>query len=196
MIRKIAINSEPLPLVLKYTDIRSYALITVFVLLNLLVPWVFHQFQLAGATFLPMHIFILVAALAFGWQAGLIVGLLTPLASYAISGMPLLRIIPQVAIELSVYGLLAGILRQRFNLRVIWSLLGAMLGGRLALLLAVTVIYLVSGGTYSPLGLEANPFLSVWHTMRQSWPGILLQLALIPTIFWVAGRFTLKKRAE
>lgn len=196
MIRRIAISDEPLPLSLKYTDIRSYALIAVFVLLDVLVPWVFHQFHLAGATYLPMHIFILVAALAYGWQAGLIVGLLTPFASYAISGLPLLRILPQIAIELSVYGLLAGILHQKFNLRIIWSLLGAMIGGRLALLLAILFIYFVSGEIYSPLGSEASPFLAVWHTARQSWPGILLQLTLIPAIFWVAGSFTVKKRAE
>jgi hypothetical protein len=194
MIRKIAINAEPLPLSLKYTDIRSYVLITVFVLLNVLVPWVFHQFHLAGATFLPMHIFIFIAALAYGWQAGLIVGLLTPLASYVISGMPPLTILPQIAMEVSVYGLLAGILHQKFNLRVIWSLLGAMLGGRLALLLAIIAIEFISGVVHSPLGTETSPYLSVWHTIEQSWPGILLQLTLIPVIFWVAGRFIMKKQ--
>lgn len=196
MIRKIAISAQPLPLLLKYTDIRSYALIAVFVLLNVLVPWVFHQFHLAGATYLPMHIFIFVAALAGGWQAGLIVGLLTPFASYVVSGMPLLRILPQIVIEVSVYGLLAGILHHKFNLRVIWSLLGAMLGGRLALLVAVLFIYFVSGEVYSPLGPEANPFIVVGHTIKQGWPGIILQLALIPTIFWVAGRFIHKKQAQ
>ena len=106
MISRIAI-SKPLPflVVLKYTDIRSYVLTLVFVLLDVLVPWVFHQFHLAGPTFLPMHIFVLIAGLVFGWRAGLIVGLLTPLASYAVSGMPVLRILPQIAVELSAYGL-------------------------------------------------------------------------------------------
>ncbi len=196
MIRRIAITAEPFPLVLKYTDIRSYALIAVFILLNVLVPWAFHQFHLAGATYLPMHILVLIVGLAFGWQAGLIVGLLTPLASYAVSGMPLLRILPQLVVELSAYGLLAGILREKLSLRVIWSLLGAMIGGRLALLLAVLVIYLVSGETSSPLGLETNPLFSVWAAIKQGWPGILMQLVLIPVIFWVAGRSTLKKRTE
>ena len=196
MIRRIAINAEALPLSLKYTDVRSYAIIAVFVLLNVLVPWVFHQFHLAGATYLPMHIFILVAALTSGWQAGLIVGLFTPFASYAISGMPPLSILPQIVIEVSVYGLLAGLLRQKLNLRVIWSLLGAMLGGRLALLLAVLFIYFVSGATNSPLGAEAGPFLAVWHTIKLAWPGIVIRLALIPAILWIAGRLASSYHAE
>ena len=110
--------------------------------------------------------------------------------------MPVPWILPQLVVELSAYGLLAGILREKFNLRVIWSLLGAMIGGRLALLLVVLMIYLVSGEVQSPLGLETNPFFSVWSAIKQGWPGILMQLVLIPVAFWRAGKFTHKKRVE
>ncbi|MFC2035863.1 ECF transporter S component [Chloroflexota bacterium] len=196
MIKGIAIQTKPWPLALKLTNIRSYVLITGFVLLSALTPWVFHQLHLAGATYLPMHLFILVAGLAFGWRAGLITGLLSPLTSYAISGMPLPNILPQLTIELATYGLLAGVLHEKFNLRITWSLLGAMLGGRLVLLLTILFIYFVSGATYSPLGVETTPILSVWHTVKQSLPGILLQLAIIPVIFWIIGRYTLRKRID
>ena len=195
MIKRIAIERQYFPLVLKYTHAGSYALITVFVLLNVMAPWAFHQFHLAGATYLPMHIFALIAGLAFGWRAGLLVGLISPLASYAVSGMPVLPILPQVMVEISTYGLVAGILRERFNLRVTWSLLGAMIGGRLALLLAVAVIYLISGQVNSPLGSEAGPFFSVWSAVRLGSPGILLQVLLIPAIFWAAEKFARKKQA-
>jgi hypothetical protein len=196
MIRRIAINAQPLALSLKFTNIRTYGIIAVFVVLSVLVPWVFHQFHLAGATYLPMHFFIFMAALASGWQAGVIVGLLTPFASYVVSGMPVWNVLPQIAVEVTAYGLLAGILRQKFNLRVIWSLLGAMLGGRLALLLAVIVIEFTTGAIHSPLGAEAGPSLSVWHTIKQAWPGMLSQIILIPVIFWTVGRFSLKKQPE
>ena len=191
MISRIAISKpSPLPMILKYTNIRSYVLTFVFVLLAVLVPRAFHQFHLAGPTFLPMHIFILIAGLVFGWRAGLIVGLLTPLASYLVSGMPALRTLPQIVVELSAYGLAAGILRERFNRPVIWSLLGAMIAGRLALCLAVLVIYLTLGTIYSPLGLEANPFLVVWSVVKQGWPGMVIQLALIPVIIWLVGKLS------
>ena len=193
MINRIAISKpQPFPIVLKYTDIRSYISTVAFVLLAVLVPWGFHQFHLAGPTFLPMHIFVLTAGLLFGWRAGSIVGLLTPLTSYAVSGLPVLRILPQIVIELSAYGLIAGILRERFNLRVIWSLLGAMVGGRLALLLVLLVIYLVLGECYSPLGLETSPFAAFWSVIKQGWPGITTQLVLIPAVIWLAGKFRAK----
>jgi len=189
MIDRIAISRpQPFPLVLKYNNVRSYILTAAFVSLAVLAPWVFHQFHLAGPTFLPMHIFVLMAGLLFGWRAGLIVGLFTPLASYAVSGMPVLTILPQVLIELSTYGLIAGILREKYNLRPIWSLLGAIIGGRLALLLALLVIYLVAGESYSPLGLETNPFAAFYSVIKQGWPGIALQLVSIPALIWLAGK--------
>jgi hypothetical protein len=179
-------------MVLKYTDVRSYILTLVFVSLSVLTPWAFHQFHLAGPTFLPMHIFVLMAGLVFGWRAGLIVGSLTPLASYAVSGMPVVAVLPQIIIELSVYGMVAGLLRERFNLRVAWSLLGAMMAGRLAMLLAVLVIYAFMGRVFSPLGPEASPFFAVWSAIKISWPGIVIQLASIPAIVWLMGRLTAK----
>ena len=120
------------------------------------------------------------------------VGFLTPLASYAVSGMPLLPLLPQIVVELSAYGLVTGILRERFNLRVTWSLLGAMIAGRLALFLAVLVIYLIAGEAYSPLGLEANPFPAVWSVIKQGGPGIAIQLALIPGAMWLVGKLAAK----
>ncbi len=194
MISRVAISKpQSFPIVLKYTDIRSYVFTFVFVLLSVLVPLAFHQFHLAGPTFLPMHIFVLVAGLLFGWRAGLIVGILTPLASNVISGMPVLRILPQVVVELSVYGLVAGVLCKKLNLRVIWSLLGAMIGGRLALFLAALIIYPILGESYSPLGVETSSVLSLWSVIRQGWPGMVIQLVSIPTAIWLAAKFATKK---
>ena len=189
MLNRFAFSKPQLFLMaLKYNDIRSYVLTVVFVMLAVFVPWVFHQFHLAGPTFLPMHIFVLIAGLLFGWRAGLIVGLLTPLVSYFISGMPVLNVLPQIVIELSAYGFIAGILREKYDPRTIWSLLGAIVGGRIALLLAILVIYLVTGQTYSPLGIEANPFAAFWSVIKQGWPGILLQLISMPIIVWLVEK--------
>src|SRR4030042_3142634 len=117
MLRRLAVNVQPLPLSLKFTNVRTYGIIAIFVVLSVLTPWVFHQFHLAGATFLPMHFFIFAAALTFGWQAGVIVGLLHPFSSFAISGMPAATILPQVAVAVAVYRLPARLLRHKVNLR-------------------------------------------------------------------------------
>jgi niacin transporter len=193
MINRIAISkSQPFPVVLKYTNVRSYILTFAFVALSVLVPWTCHQFHLAGATFLPMHVFVLIAGLIFGWRTGLIVGLLTPLASYLVSGMPALTVLPQILVEVTTYGLVAGLLRQNLHLRTIWSLPGAMIAGRLALFIFVRIMYLILGEAYSPLGAEANPPLAVWATIKQGWPGVVIQLALIPVIVWLLGRLAPK----
>ncbi len=183
-------------MVLRYTDVRSYILTFVLVSLSVLTPWVFHQFHLAGPTFLPMHIFVLAAGLLFGWRAGLIVGSLTPLASYAVSGMPVVAVLPQIVTELAVYGVVAGLLREKFNLKIAWSLLGAMVAGRLALLLAVLSLYAVTGSVFSPLGAEAGPFSAVWSAISLGWPGIAIQLALIPLLVWLVHRLAPATRGK
>ena len=136
----------------------------------------------------------LVAGLLFGWRVGLIVGLSTPLVSYATSGMPVITILPQIVLEISVYGLAAGILREKFNLRVIWSLIGAMIAGRLALLLTVVILQFVTGEIYSPLGLEANPLAILWSVVALGWPGIVIQLAFIPIIIKLLEKFLERSR--
>jgi hypothetical protein len=185
------------PKVQKYSDIRSYVFIAGFVSLAVATPWVFHQFYLAGPTFLPMHIFVLLAGLLFGWRAGLMVGFFTPLVSYGVSGMPVLTILPQIVVEISFYGLVAGMLREKLNLRVIWSLIGAMIAGRLALLLTVSILCL-GGVIYSPLslytgvGAETNPLAVLWSVIKLGWPGIVIQLVSIPLIMRLLERLALK----
>ncbi len=188
-----ASESLPLPRVLKYTDVRSYAFTAVFVSLAVATPWVFHQFHLAGPRFLPMHIFVLAAGLLFGWRAGLAVGLFTPLASYAVSGMPALTILPQTLVEISAYGLVAGILREKFNLRMIWALIGAMIAGRLALLATVSLIYL-AGNIYSPLGTANSPLAVLGTAVSLGWPGIAIQLASIPLLLKLLEKLAFKRQ--
>ncbi len=197
MISRVAIHhGRTPPMVLKFTDIRSYIFSMTFVALSVLVPWVFHQFHLAGPTFLPMHIFVLVGGLLFGWRAGLVIGLLTPVTSYAISGMPVPVILPQTIVELSAYGMISGLLRERFGFQVVWSLLGAIAGGRLALLFSATVVYFSGGGSSSPLGAESSPLFVLWSVIRQGWPGIAIQVVSIPLLTTLLEKSIAKVRAS
>ncbi|MBM3154230.1 MAG: ECF transporter S component [Chloroflexi bacterium] len=181
------------PLVLKYEDVRSYVFTIGFVALGVLAPWACHQFHLAGPAFLPMQYFVLLAGLLFGWRAGLVVGLLTPLTSYVISGMPAVRVLPQVAVEISAYGVIAGLLREKLNLRSMWSLMVAMVGGRLALLVAIGVVMLLSGESYSALGVASSPLLAAWAVVKQGWPGIVIQLASIPVVVFLIERLVMQR---
>lgn len=195
MISRVAVaENRFFPRVLTYTNVRSYIFTVVFIGLAVATPWVFHQFYLAGPTFLPIHIFVLLAGLLFGWRAGLIVGLFTPLVSYGITGMPPSTVLPQIVVELVFYGLVAGILREKLHLRVIWSLIGAMIAGRLILLLTVFALS-IFGAIYSPLGAEVSPFAVAWSIVKQGWPGILVQLIFIPFIVVLLEKFLGKNQS-
>jgi len=169
----ISTRTPVFPYVLRFTNLRLYAFVTLFVALDVAIPWFCHWIHpLAGPMFLPMFFFILLAGLLFGWRAGLLVGTLTPLISYGISGMPLLPLLPGILAEAVFYGLVAGLLRERFKVNVFWSLVGAMIAGRFAGGLAVLIVYWSA----------ANPFASIWEAAKLGWPGIVIQLTLLPLI--------------
>ena len=121
-----------------YTNNSEYRLSNMKVLLfsalfsslSLGTIWTTHQFGLAGPVFLPMHFFILVAALSFGWRVGLLTGVLVPIMSYFMSGMPILPILPRIIFEVATYGLFIGIFREKLKFNMPISLLLAMFIGR------------------------------------------------------------------
>ncbi|MFH1841412.1 MAG: ECF transporter S component [Candidatus Nealsonbacteria bacterium] len=173
-------QAKVLPKILTFSQIKYYVFSAGFVSLAVFMPWFCHQFQLAGPKFLPMHFFVLIAGFLFGWRTGLIVGAISPLMSYGISHMPPIAILPETVLELACYGFLIGILREKgFNVWV--ALFFAMLFGRLARLL------LVLG-----FGLETNPM----NYFQISWPGIVLQLALIPLIIYLLQKFVFSKNEK
>jgi len=158
--------------IIKVKNIELITFSVIFVTLAVALPWLAHQFNLAGPTFLPMHLFVLTAGLLFGWRAGLMVGLFTPLVSYLTSGMPLAPVLPQITLEVMAYGFFAGLFREKLKLNIYFSLLLALLAGRLILLTTVWIL-----GTSFLASLTA-----LEKAITLGWPGILIQLALVPML--------------
>lgn len=143
------------------TKARTIFFVFAFTALSVITPIIFHFFggANAGRTFLPIQFFVFAAALTLGWQEGLAVGILTPLVSYFVSGMPALAMLPIILAELMIYGLAAGYLQEKF--KNIWiSLFGAIVFGRL--------ILAIFAGQY------------VWGAVQAGWMGILVQITLVP----------------
>lgn len=166
-------QTKVLPKVLSFSQAKYYIFSVVFSGLAVYIPWILHQFNLAGPKFLPMHFFIMIAGFLFGWRTGLLVGILSPLMSYSISHMPPIFILPETVLELAVYGLTIGLLREK-KLSIFVALPLAMVAGRLARL-----IFVMS------FGLKTN-FLEY---LQMSFPGIALQLLLIPVVIFFLEKY-------
>ena len=143
------------------------------------LPTAFHGFGL-GTALSPMHLPVLLCGLICGWWPGAVCGLIGPILSSVLTGMPasaqLLHMVP----ELAAYGLCAGLLMERLHTGSLYgdlylALVPAMLLGRVAGGAAQALEYL--GGTegYSLAMWAGGYFVG---TM----PGAVLQLILLPTL--------------
>jgi thiamine transporter ThiT len=157
---------------LKLTKVKEIFFTAVFIGLAIYVPLAVHYFGgvNAGRAFLPMHFFVLVAGLLLGWRAGLITGLISPILSHLIIGMPMNNVLPFIIVELSGYGLVAGLLKEKAKLNIWVSLIGALVIGRL---LTGIAVFLFS---------DEDAVNFVLNAAKSGLSGIALQLILVPVI--------------
>jgi len=153
---------------------KQITLTALFVTLGVVLPLVFHQFALAGRIFSPMHIPVFLAGIFVGPVSGLIVGLLCPVLSFLLTGMPPPYAVPLMSLELPTYGVAVGILIKLIRLPIL-SLLAAMILGRLAFALGLFVLGLFLSLPYGP-----KEFINV--SVVTGLPGIAVQLILIPLL--------------
>ena len=97
-----------------------------------------------GVAFLPMHLPIIFVGLIAGPAVGAIAGAAAPLASFLLSGMPMLAVLPFMMIELCAYGLVAGLLRE-IKLPSLVKVVIAQLAGRVVLTVATAVAMFAFG---------------------------------------------------
>ncbi len=156
--------------------------------LALLLPQIFHMMgmQQAGQIFLPMHIPIFMAGMVLGWQYGALLGLLAPLASFLLSGMPDAARVLFMMLELMSYGAISGFLYRSLRLHDqlvggYIALLGAMLGGRLMYGFLLTLCAFA-------FQLHLGGFAAVWAALVTGIPGIIIQLLFLPALVHVVEK--------
>ena len=164
-------------------SIKNMTLAAVCAALCVVLPIAFHSIPNAGNVFLPMHIPVLICGLICGWPYGLLCGLMGPLLSSAITGMPPIAYLPAMMVECGVYGLVSGLVLKYVHTKSTYgdlyiALVAAMLAGRVVSGIAKALIF-------TP-GLA----MSAWITASfvTALPGILIQLVFLPTVV-----FTLMK---
>ncbi len=162
----------------KLSHIKRLTFTAVCLALCVVLPLALHAIPDAGTLLSPMHLPALLCGLICGWPYGLICGLLGPVLSGAITGMPPAAYMPPMIVELAVYGFVSGLLMQLIHTKKLLadmyiSLLAAMLLGRIVAGAARALIF--AAGSYT---------MSLWATSYfvSSLPGIIIQLILIPII--------------
>lgn len=167
---------------MKHTNIKKLALAAMFIAIGLLLPFLTGQIKQIGNMLLPMHIPVLLCGLICGKYYGAAVGAVLPLMRSVLFGMPVMfPSAAAMAFELSAYGFIIGLLYSLFKKQDIRSLylsmIGAMIGGRIIWGIVMTIIT----GSFTFKAFIASAFLNAF-------PGIILQLLLIPTIMLALDR--------
>ena len=146
--------------------------------LCVVLPMAFHAIPNAGSIFLPMHIPVLLCGFICSWPYGLVCGVLGPVLSSLLTSMPPAAMLPGMACELAVYGLVTGLLFRRVPTRpstanIYISLIAAMICGRI-----------VSGALNALIFQAGSYSMEIWLSaaFTTALPGIAIQLVVIPAL--------------
>ena len=162
---------------MKMSYVKKLVFTAVCAALCVVLPLAFHAIPNAGVVFSPMHIPVLLCGLVCGWPYGFVCGLLGPLLSSVITGMPPAAVLPSMMVECGTYGLITGLMMRFIRTKsatadLYISMITAMALGRTVAGLAKSLIF--SPGT--------APFAWVTTSLVAGIPGIVLQLVLMPLI--------------
>ena len=156
---------------------NQLTLSAMFIAMALLIPRLFHSIPNAGTLLLPMHYPILLGAFFLEPGYALMVGLLSPVLSTLITGMPpAFPVLPFMAVELGTYALAASILYRKIKMDKNIALVGSMVLGRFAASVAVWILVIAFGAKLP------SPWIFFAGAFTGSLPGIAIQLASIPAI--------------
>ena len=157
---------------------KWFIFLGIFSALSIVLPYACHQFGVAGIVFLPMHFAVLLAGMVMGMRGGVVVGLVSPLISYATSGMPPAVSLFPITVELVTYGVVAGFMFHSLKKSVLLSLFAALIAGRIVSLALVSFILGRTGA--------GNQFHSLFVLAT---PGLAIQIVLIPVLVAKITRF-------
>jgi len=144
--------------------------------IGIILPTVFHMTGINGAVFLPMHIPVIISGFILGPVLGSIIGFITPFINHSLTGMPQTPVLWIMMIELTVYGLLSGLLYNKMKINLMLSLIISMIGGRIGA--AFTLLILANG-----FGITMPPIRAYIYGMTlAAIPGIIIQIILIPIL--------------
>lgn len=171
---------------MRQNRILKLVLSALFLAIGFVLPFLTGQIPEVGARLLPLHLPALICGFVCGWPWGLAVGFLLPLLRSLLFGMPpMAPTALAMAFEMGAYGAAAGLLYQKLPrkpLNVYVSLVVALLAGRMVWGLASIPIYAAfTEGAFALAAFWTGGFVNAW-------PGIVLQVVLVPAIVFALER--------
>lgn len=150
------------------------------VVLAVILPQIVHLAlgQPGGVWLLPMYLPVLLGGCLLGVRWGLLVGLLSPLASFALTSalgnpMPAAARLPFMMLELAVFAVVSGLFTGKIAKNGLWAfpaVIAAQLSGRLVFLGAVALCQ-----SFAPFTVPM-----IWGQIVSGWQGIAGQAVLVP----------------
>lgn len=173
--------------VLSREALRRLVYASLMTALSVVLPAAFHLLPGVGTYLSPIHLPSLFCGLVSGPFYGVLCGIAGPLLSSIITSMPAAAYLPPMMVECAVYGFVAGLGMEvirtgRTTPDIVLSLLAAQVLGRLAAGGFKAFFLTVDGFTF-------RVFLSSYFV--STWPAIILQLAILPTLFLLLCRVRL-----
>ena len=158
-------------------SVKKLTLASVCIALCVVLPIAFHSIPDGGSIFLPMHIPVLICGMLCGWPYGLVCGLMGPLLSSAITGMPPAAMLPAMMVECGTYGMVSGLM-----LKVVRT--GKTYGDLYIALVTAMIAGRVLSGIAKALIFMPGISMTAWITASfiTALPGILIQLVFLPSV--------------
>lgn len=166
-----------------YYQIKKLTVSAMMLAIALLLPFLTGQLQAIGQMLTPMHVPVLLCGMICGPIYGLAVGVVAAPLRFILFGMPQMPNVLYMTAELASYGFLSGLFYQILPKRKIClyiSLLLSMIGGRIAYAFMFITVNLSNAKSVEALTL---PIISA--TVLTAWPGMIIQIVLIPTLLIV-----------
>ena len=160
------------------TNVKKLVLAGVCLALCWVLPFFTGNNYQLGNMLSLMHIPAILCGFICGGPVGAVVGFLAPITRHFIFGAPPLTTALSMMFELSVYGLVAGILYNRLPKKVGWlyvDLVAAILAGRIV---GSAAKFVIAGVSHTTLGFGEV----LTSMMVTNLPGTAIQLVIIPII--------------
>ena len=91
----------------KFDELKTYFLVTLFVIGNIALPQLCHLIPNGGKILLPIYFFTFVASYKYGFKVGVMTAILSPIINSLLFGMPVLNLLPAILTKSIVLALSA-----------------------------------------------------------------------------------------